>query len=532
MKERLTKIKNDLQAFWSNRTKKQKILYISIAASILVVAALLTFFLSRTTFVPLYKDLSRSDIGRIKEELDAQAVPNQIAPGGTSILVPAERVDDLLVSIESQGLANSGRIDYSFFSENAGFGTTDNEFNMIKLATMQNELAKLITGIEGVKDAKVMITLPTQGVFVNEDVQAASASVVLQTEPGQQFSEQQIKGLYNLISKSIPNLAPEDIVVMNQYFEYYDLNQENNQFGSNVADQMTIKKSIERDLQRQVQMMLGSMMGQDKVVVSVTTDIDFQQEKREENLVTPVDEESMEGIALSVQRITETFTGDGAVPGGIPEGEDPTDNRTTIVEGSTGSGDYERVEETINNEVNRIRKNIVESPYKIRDIGLQVMVEPPTADDPGSLEPGVEDDIKQILETIVRTSIDKVSAGELTEEQLAEKIAVSIQPIRGKQADFDAERTIIPWWVYVVGGVLVLVIIVLVILYIRKRRKDEALALEEARALEEQLEAIEVSDINGEVETEGTMRRKQLEKMAKEKPEEFAKLLRTWIAED
>ena len=45
------------------------------------------------------------------------------------------------------------------------------------------------------------------------------------------------------------------------------------------------------------------------------------------------------------------------------------------------NGDYERIEETINNEVNRIRKEIVESPYKIRDIGIQVMVEPPVADD-------------------------------------------------------------------------------------------------------------------------------------------------------
>ena len=57
-------------------------------------------------------------------------------------------------------------------------------------------------------------------------------------------------------------------------------------------------------------MMLGTMMGQDKVVVSVTTDIDFKLENREENLVLPVDEENMEGIALSVQRITESFTGE------------------------------------------------------------------------------------------------------------------------------------------------------------------------------------------------------------------------------
>ena len=55
--------------------------------------------------------------------------------------------------------------------------------------------------------------------------------------------------------------------------------------------------------------MLGTLMGQDKVVVSVTADIDFTQENREENLVTPVDEENMEGIAISAQKITETYTG-------------------------------------------------------------------------------------------------------------------------------------------------------------------------------------------------------------------------------
>ena len=74
---------------------------------------------------------------------------------------------------------------------------------------------------------------------------------------------------------------------------------------------MEVKKTIERDLQRQVQKMLGTLMGQDKVVVSVTTDIDFKKENREENLVKPVDEENMTGIEISAQRITETYSGTG-----------------------------------------------------------------------------------------------------------------------------------------------------------------------------------------------------------------------------
>ncbi|WP_060209110.1 flagellar basal-body MS-ring/collar protein FliF [Sporosarcina koreensis] len=532
MKERLTKIGTDLKQFWSSRTKRQKTTYIGSAAAVIIFAAFLTYFLSRTEFVPLYSDVSRAEIGRIKEELDAQGVPSQIAPGGTSILVPKERVDDLLVSLAAVGYPNTGTIDYSFFSQNAGFGTTDNEFNMIKLASMQTELANLIKGIQGVQDANVMITLPTQSVFLNEAVQNASAAIMLKTEPGHQFTDSQITALYNLVSKSLPNLSTDDIVIMNQYSEYFDLKSPDQSIGMNVVNQMDLKKTIERDLQRKVQMMLGTMLGQDKVVVSVTTDIDFKQENRQENLVDRVDED-LDSLAISVQRITESFSGNGAVAGGVPEGEDPTDNRTNFVEGNNANGDYERLEETINNEVNRIRKDIVESPYKIRDIGIQVMVEPPDVNDISSLSEDVKGDIRTILETIISTSIDKTYLpADVSEEYWQNKIAISTQIFNGKvEMDPQPSKGVIPWWVYAIGAALLPVIVILIVAYFRKRRQESE--LEEAMILEEQREALQVEDINMEHnETEATLRKKQLEKMAKDKPEEFAKLLRTWIAEE
>ena len=57
--------------------------------------------------------------------------------------------------------------------------------------------------------------------------------------------------------------------------------------------------------------------------------------------------------------------------------------------------------------MNRIRKDIQEAPYKIQDIGIQVIVEPPTATDAASLPDGVREDIEKILSTIVRTTISK-----------------------------------------------------------------------------------------------------------------------------
>lgn len=530
MNERFTKIKTDVIAFWSSRTKKQKLTYGISFAAIILIAAMLTFFLSRTEYVPLYSDVSTAEIGRIKEQLDSQGEISRIAPGGTSILVPKDRVDSLLVTLAAEGYPNSGTIDPSFFAENAGFGMTDNEFNVLKKASMETELGNLLKSVEGVKDANVMITLPTESVFLNESTQAASAAIMLKTNPGHKFTEPQINSLYNLVSKSLPNLSTEDIVIRNQYLEYYDLETNDNHYGTSISDQMAVKKTIERDLQRQVQTMLGTMMGQDKVLVSVTTDIDFKMENREETLVTPVDEDNMSGIALSVQRITESFTGDGAVAGGNPMAEDPTDNATGFVEGTMSNGDYERIEETINNEVNRIRRDIVESPYKIRDIGIQVMVEPPEADDNASMPQGLQQDIEQILATIVRTSVDKEAAGPLTDDDLAERIIVSVQPFNGKDIGFEDPTSAIPWWVYAIGAALLVIIGVIIFIFMRNRRRQEE--EEQEIIMEEQQEALSVDDINAEVETEATLRRKQLEKMAKEKPDEFAKLLRTWITED
>ncbi|WP_313891269.1 flagellar basal-body MS-ring/collar protein FliF [Psychrobacillus sp.] len=529
MNERMKKIINDITAFWRSRTKMQKGTILGSAVAVILLAAIITFFSTRTDLVPLYSDVAPAEIGRIKETLDAQGVINEVAPGGTSILVPAEQMDSLLVQLSAQGFPQSGMIDYSFFSQNAGFGMTDNEFGVLKLASMQTEVANLLKSIDGVKDASVRITLPEEGIFLSQSNSAASAAIVLNTAPGYQFTETQITSIYKLVSKSIPNLSTDDISIRNQFLEYFDLDQAStNTAGANVGDQMAIKKTIERDLQRQVQMMLGTLMGQDKVVVSVTTDIDFKQENREENLVEPVDVENMTGIQISAQRISETFTGNNPLEGGTPQGEDPTDNFTNYQEGSTANGDYERIEETINNDVNRIRKEIVESPYKIRDIGIQVMVEPPTPDDAATMPDGVQADIEQILSTIIRTSIDKGEVGELTEAQLQEKIVVSVQPFNGKDATLAEGNPVIPWWVYVIGGILLAAIILLVVFIMRSRRKEA----EELEILEEQSEELAIDDINEEKETEATLRRKQLEKMAKDKPDDFAKLLRTWIAED
>jgi flagellar M-ring protein FliF len=536
MKEIVKKRTESLTASWKELSKKQQTIYLGVAASILVLIIVLFFYIfsSNEKFVPLYSNLSVQETSQIKEELEARGIPYELDGGGTAINVPEEQVDSLLVDLAGQGLPNSGNIDYSFFSENSSFGITDNEFNIMKLDAMQTELANLIMSIDGIQNAEVMINLPEETVFVGDESGETSAAIVLETEPGYQFEEQQIRALYHLVSKAVPELTEENIGIMNQYFEYFDLDSTTQYATQNTHTyQQSVKKDIERDIQRRLQQMLGTMVGQDNVIVSVTADIDFTQENRIEELVEPVDIENMEGLPVSIETIQESYLGNPPEGGTSGTGENDVTNYPGAATGE--DGEYEFDKETINYEFNRIQKEIIESPYKVRDLGIQIAVDNARNTDSNDVEllttqeqNAVEEGIASILESIVTTSIDTESYGEIDP---TEKFSVVFQEFRSSPIIEGTEpQQSIPSWVYIVAGVLLVFIVLLIFLLLRNRSEQEETVVQEEIPVQQYNE--EIPDLPQEEQSEADVRRKQLEKVAKENPEDFAKLLRSWIGED
>src|SRR5690625_3575354 len=213
-----------IKLLWIESSKGQKILFFSLFSFIIIIISVISILSFSTKYVPLYTNLPLEEVNQIKEELDTRNIPYEIKDGGQTITVPEDKSEQLLVELAGQGIPNSGNISYSFFSENASWGITDNEFNMMKLAAMQTELANLIKSIDGIEDANVMITLPKESIFVNDSVEEASASIILHTKYGYEFKENQIDSLYHLVSKAVPNLPEENIEIRNQYLEYFDKN--------------------------------------------------------------------------------------------------------------------------------------------------------------------------------------------------------------------------------------------------------------------------------------------------------------------
>ncbi|MDY0396362.1 flagellar basal-body MS-ring/collar protein FliF [Virgibacillus halophilus] len=293
------------------------------------------------------------------------------------------------------------------------------------------------------------------------------------------------------------------------------------------------KKDVEHDIQRRVQQMLGTMVGLENVIVSVTADIDFTKENSVSEIVEPVDKESMEGLPVSVEKIHETYANKPADAGGTA-GTGDEDIATYQASDEDQNGDYEIVKEKINNEFNKIHKEIVQSPYKIRDLGIQVAVnriKDKSEDEVKYLsqqeQNTVQDGITSILDSIITTSVDK-GYGEVDPNT---KSSIVFQDFNGSSTTDNEPVSTVPVWIYIVGGMLVLLVIILLILMFRRRRDLEDEMLEEPGEIQEDIPE-EIPELETDNDSDSIKRRKQLEKMAKEQPEDFAKLLRSWISED
>ncbi|WP_066321076.1 flagellar basal-body MS-ring/collar protein FliF [Bacillus sp. FJAT-29814] len=532
MNQKIIDSKEKFSQFWKNASKKNKTLYIGTFILLVAILSLTIFFMAKPNLVPLYANpLTQKEIGEIKGVLEKQGVTDyKITNNGTQILVPSEVATDLVVNLAAAGYPKGGPISFSEQTKDLKFGVTDRELDAIEREVIQGQLANLMTKISGVKHAEVMITLPKESVFIRPAEEGkASASIIVDLEPGYELEKKQIKALYHLASKSIPDLPEENIVITDQNGQLLGLTNSEDAALEGVESyetQRDIKQKIEADIQRSIQQLLGTMLGQDKVLVQTFVKLNFDKVKTQQNLVEPLNEDK--GIAVSVEEVTKSYSGEGAVPGGVGEtGEG--DVPAYAASGSTGKNDYEEKVNRVNYEVNRITKEMVESPYSIEDLTINVGVEPPNPKNPASLTPETEENIRNILANVVRTAIK--DNNNLTEADLNNRITVFPREFAGKkdlvpaQAD---EPTIDSYLNYIWIGAAALALLLggLVTAALVRRKKKNELELASEFLEVKKLEEFE----SGSNKKESV--KKELTELAGKNTEEFVDLLRYWLKEE
>ncbi|WP_151735133.1 flagellar basal-body MS-ring/collar protein FliF [Paenibacillus tengchongensis] len=527
MNERFAQYREKLTQYWNRFSGKQKILFFSTLFIIIIIIVVLTMQLSKTEYEVAFTELDSTDAAGVMTYLESAGIPYRLSPDGQSISVPSTDAARIKVDIGSQGIVQEGSIGYKIFDESSSMiGTTDSEFNVKYNNALNGEVEQLMRRMQGIKDAKVLINLPKETVFVAQEGQEqASASVVLSFDPGFRPSQDNIDGYFNLVKTAVPNLPIENITIANNEVELMPTARGGQAGVSNqVEENFALQKKFEEEVKKNVKQFLSTLTGPDKVDVLVFSKLNFDKESRTENIVAPVDTENMRGIEISSQIISNTYSGQGNTTGGVA-GTGSEDVSGYPAGTDSGTSTSEESSETRNYEVTRITKDVIASPYTVKDLTINVMVEPP--DGQTSLDENTSGAIENILVNIVRASLAD-SGTTYTDADLTKKVSVYSQQF-GSTAVEEAAGGLATWMLWAIGGAALLVGVGAGYLIYRRRRNNAEEEVEEEVPLQV---PTEFPSINLESVTNESQVRKQLESLAKKKPDEFVNLLRSWLADE
>lgn len=528
MNERIAQYRDRITGYWNQFSKKQKTILISTIVFVLLAVILLTIQFSKTEYEVAFTNLDSTDAAGIIKYLDTGSIPYKLGEDGKTISVPTKDASRVKVDVGSQGIVKSGSIGLEAFNENSSLiGMTDNEFNVKYKSALNGEVEQLLKRMQGVDDAKVLINLPAENVFASPDEQEkATASIVLSFKAGYRPDQEAIDGYFNLIKTSVPNLPVENISLSSSDDTVLLPTGHGGKSGSlttAVQENMALQKKFESDVRQSVKQFLSKLTGPEKIEVLVASKLNFDQVTQKDNLVQPVDTDNMKGIEISAQKVQKSYTGAASPTSGVPgTGQQDVVNYPSAE--SSGGSSSEESSSTINYEVNRITKDIVASPYVIKDLTINVAVEPPVGQQ--TLDETTRSSIENILKNIVGSYLAD-SGTTYTDADLQKKVSVFSQPFQNNVEQAKGLTLSNPL-VWGIGAAVLLALVGVGFILYRRRRNN---MVEEEEEIPLPLTP-EFPSINLDSVTNENQVRKQLETLAKKKPDEFVNLLRTWLADE
>jgi len=350
------------------------------------------YWSNQPEYALLFGNLEPGNANSVVETLREEGTPYELRDNGTAIYVPSASVHELRLRFASEGMVSEGQIGYELFDDGT-LGMTDFMQKLNSKRALEGELARTISNIEQVAQARVHLVKPERNPFRSERTEP-SASVILNVERGA-LSQPQIQGIAELVAGAVEGLNPAQVTVLDTNGTLLSDPNAGNEDIMLTSTQIDMQRTVEKHLEENGQSMLEQVLGPDNALVRVAAELDFDRTVTESNTVDP---ES--ATVISEERMRE---------------DDENANANSTVR---------------NFEVSRSRQRSEESVGDVSRLTVSVILNYKRQDDAEGDEP----------EYVPRT------AEELAEVESLVKNAVGFNPDRGdrftiQQARFDTDAT-------------------------------------------------------------------------------------------
>lgn len=371
-----------------------------------IIVGLMVFFIfvsmrvSTPQMTMLYGDLSQMDSGQIVAKLSEANIRHDVSADGSRVSVPQTEVGRARMLLAQNGLPNGGSMGYEIFDKQSGFGTTNFVQNINQVRALEGELARTISSLDPIRNARVHLVLPQRELFSREN-RPSSASVFLGMRPGAALGREQILSIQSLVASAVPDLKRDRVSVIDSDGNLLARGDEG---GDDLLALKSeeLRRNYEMRMTRAVEDIVGRIVGYGGVRANVTADLNFDRITTNEELYDPETQ-----VIRSSQMIEETGTerapptDDVGVQNNLPglAGDFMIDNNPTM--------ETSRIEEITNYEISRTVRSMVREGGEVRRLSVAVLVDGTyTTNEAGEriYTPRNADQLRQI-ETLVRSAI-------------------------------------------------------------------------------------------------------------------------------
>lgn len=284
---------------WKRLGKASRLALVAAAATAVAATAIAGWWLLRRDYQVLFADLSAQDSAAMTEELERQRIPYALREdgpdGATTILVDRKDVHATRLKLMSKDLPLRSAVGFELFND-SDFGMTEFAQRINYQRALQGELTRTILALSEVRDARVLLALPEQGLFKQARTKA-TASITLSLKRGRTLTAAQVAGIQRLVSAAVPGIAAADVTIVDQSGVALTrpASDAETSTGSTSLD---LKRDTEQYLARKVDEVLERAFGRGQALamVDVTLDMDRVQTTTED--VVPSTARAQTGVVV------------------------------------------------------------------------------------------------------------------------------------------------------------------------------------------------------------------------------------------
>lgn len=261
--------------FWNNLGNPARAGLATGAALVIAATAFAGWWLLRTDEQVLFGDLKPQDAAVMVAELERMKMPYRVAADGTTILVAAPDVHTTRLKLMSRDLPLHGTTGFELFN-NADFGVTEFAQKINYQRALQGEITRTILSLSAVKDARVHLALPEEGLFKRANAKA-KAAVTLALRPGEELRADNVTGIQRLVASAVPGISPQDVTILDEHGVALSRAAVAEGEVEASSARLDLKRETEKLIARKVAEVLGRAFGAGQVLATVDATLNMDQ---------------------------------------------------------------------------------------------------------------------------------------------------------------------------------------------------------------------------------------------------------------